>query len=57
MSLRSLPAPRDVVAICLDHWRAAELFRQVFPSDTADRVAVAQRWAYEQARTGRLVLQ
>lgn len=57
MSLRFLPVARDVVSICLDHWRNAEMFRQVFPSETADRLAAAQRMAWEQARSGRLVLQ
>lgn len=57
MSLRLLPVPRDIVAICLDHWRTAEVVRRLAPSEAADRIAAAQRWAYEQARTGRLVLQ
>ncbi len=57
MALRFLRTQPDVVSICLDHWRTAELARAVAPSEAADRIAAAQRAAFEQARSGRMVLQ
>lgn len=58
MSLRFLRVPSpDVVSICRQHWHSAELARRVAPSEAADRICAAQRMAYEQARSGRMVLQ